>query len=71
MKPYRVKAGDKVSLGDIVYRHPLEGERAFLCRQPSLHLYSISYMKVKPCNGNVICLNNAASDCYNADYDGD
>lgn len=58
MDKYRNK-GQKLRIGDIVFRHPLMGEYCFLNRQPSLHLFSLIYLKIVPVNGNVIQLNNA------------
>ena len=31
----------------------------------------MNYLKIRPTNGNVIKLNNAATSMYNADFDGD
>lgn len=34
-------------------------------------MYSMNYLKIIPGNTDVIKLNNAATDMYNADFDGD
>lgn len=34
-------------------------------------MYSMNYVKIRPGNSDVIKLNNAITDMYNADFDGD
>jgi len=44
----------KLDIDDIVHRNPLPGERCFLNRMPTLHLYAFTYFKIKPIKENVI-----------------
>ena len=55
----------------IVERQLINGDISFFNRQPSLHKHSMMSHKVKILPGKTFRLNDAVSNPYNADYDGD
>lgn len=61
----------KLCIGDIVYRHMLDGDIILFNRQPSLHKMSIMAHHSKIVTGKSLRLNANATTPYNADFDGD
>jgi len=58
-----------ISLGDIVYRHLIDGDTVLFNRQPSLHKMSMMAHKVKVMPFNTFRLNVSVTTPYNADFD--
>ena len=58
-------------MGDIVYRHILDGDVVFFNRQPSLHKMSMMAHYAKVLTGKTFRLNPNVTPPYNADFDGD
>lgn len=62
----------KVEVGDVVHRHLIDGDIAFLNRQPTLHKGSMMGFKIKISNQvKTFKINLAAAKSFNADFDGD
>lgn len=75
----RERIADSLELGDVVMRHVIDGDIVLVNRQPSLHRMSIMAHRVRVrktrydqyCTSNVLGLNPAVTEPYNADFDGD
>lgn len=65
------EGGDMLEIGDSVRRHILEGDYVLFNRQPSLHKYSMTGMRVRKSENLTFGLNVAACKIFNADFDGD
>ena len=63
--------GDRLSIGDIVHRHLVDGDYVLFNRQPSLHRMSIMCHKVKARPWRTFRFNECVCKPYNADFDGD
>jgi len=61
----------KISAGDILNRHLINGDIVLFNRQPSLHRMSMMGHKVRVMPGNTFRLNISVTTPYNADFDGD
>ncbi len=62
---------DELTPGYIVERQLVDGDISFFNRQPSLHRVSMMAHKVRVLPGKTFRMNDATSEPYNADYDGD
>ena len=62
---------DKLSVGDVINRHLIDGDIVLFNRQPSLHRMSMMGHKVKVMDGSTFRLNISVTTPYNADFDGD
>ena len=58
-------------LGDIVFRHLMDGDFVVLNRQPSLHKLSMMGQIVRVLDGKTLRMNLAITKPFNADFDGD
>jgi len=65
------KEASELQIGDVVYRHLLDGDVVLVNRQPTLHKMSMMGHKVKILPGNTFRLNIMSVSPYNADFDGD
>jgi DNA-directed RNA polymerase II subunit RPB1 len=70
LKLYEHREEIKLELGDVVYRHLLDGDWVLFNRQPSLHKMSMMGHKVRVVDSKTFGLNVNATNPYNADYDG-
>lgn len=61
----------KLEVGDIVYRHMLNGDYVLFNRQPSLHRLSIMCHRVRVHPDQTFKFNECVCSPYNADFDGD
>ena len=61
----------KLEIGDIVYRHLLDGDIGLFNRQPTLHRMGMMAHKIKVLPGSTFRLNVTTTTPYNADFDGD
>lgn len=61
----------QLDLGDVVYRHVIDGDIALFNRQPSLHRMSMMAHRIKVMAGQTFRLNVFVTTPYNADFDGD
>lgn len=61
----------KLSPGDIVHRHMLDGDVVLFNRQPSLHKYSMMCHRVRVMPDKTFRLNVCVCLPYNSDFDGD
>jgi DNA-directed RNA polymerase II subunit RPB1 len=61
----------KLELGDIVYRHLIDGDVVLFNRQPSLHRMSMLAHRIKVLEYNTFRMNVTDTTPYNADFDGD
>ena len=60
-----------INIGDIVYRHIINGDLVLINRQPTLHKKSMMGHYVRITEGYSIRLNVNVTEPYNADFDGD
>lgn len=61
-----------LDIGDIVYRHLMDGDWVLFNRQPSLHRLSMMAHRIKIMEvGDTFRLNITVTSPYNADFDGD
>jgi len=60
-----------LEIGDIVYRHLLDGDIGLFNRQPTLHRMGMMAHKIKVLPGSTFRLNVTTTTPYNADFDGD
>ncbi len=65
------KVAAELELGDVVFRHLVDGDICLFNRQPTLHRMSMMGHKIKVLPGNTFRLNITDCDPYNADFDGD
>ena len=61
----------KISAGDVLNRHLINGDIVLFNRQPSLHRMSMMGHRVRVMKGSTFRLNVSATTPYNADFDGD
>ena len=61
----------KLEIGDIVYRHLLDGDIGLFNRQPTLHRMGMMAHRIKVLPGSTFRLNVTTTTPYNADFDGD
>ena len=62
----------RLSIGDVVHRHLMDGDAVLFNRQPSLHKMSMMCHIVRVMeHGNTFRFNVAVTAPYNADFDGD
>ena len=61
----------ELDIGDIVYRHIIDGDTVLFNRQPSLHKMSMMAHKVRVMDYSTFRLNVSVTTPYNADFDGD
>lgn len=67
----RVDVARNLTMGTIVERHLMEGDKVLFNRQPSLHKLSIMCHKAKVHSHRTLQFNECACTPYNADFDGD
>lgn len=60
-----------LNVGDMVYRHLMDGDVVVVNRQPTLHKPSMEGLYVRVIEGSVIKINLAITKPFNADFDGD
>jgi DNA-directed RNA polymerase II subunit RPB1 len=61
----------KLELGDVVYRHLIDGDVVLFNRQPSLHRMSMLAHRIRVLEYNTFRMNVTDTTPYNADFDGD
>jgi len=68
---YRDPASITLEIGDVLYRHLVDGDIALFNRQPTLHRMSMMAHKVRILPMKTFRLNVTVTTPYNADFDGD
>ena len=69
---YRDRKSIKLSYGDILHRHMVDGDPVLFNRQPTLHRMSMMCHRARIMKtGSTFRLNVAVTKPYNADFDGD
>lgn len=66
-----IEGPNVLDIGDSVHRNIQDGDFVLFNRQPSLHKYSMTGMRVKRTENLTFGLNVAACKIFNADFDGD
>ncbi|XP_019194746.1 PREDICTED: DNA-directed RNA polymerase IV subunit 1-like [Ipomoea nil] len=70
--PVRIKASEKLRIGDVVYRPLVDGDIVLINRPPSIHQHSLIalFVKILPVD-SVVSVNPLICDPLRGDFDGD